>query len=217
MGPFLVADRDSRPLPEDGDGMPVNGHNGRSHAWTIDEALDAGRRWVERYGEPPSRSDLDPAQIRRRIRTAAVKLRENQERSQRFVEGDMPGTWVIRRLFGGMDGYLSALGFTPRGTGRPPVGLAGVHEREAKGISTLSDGHRWVLNQLQKMGGLVEERELRYQQGRGGSPGNVVNDLDDLEQAGLIESEVRVSYRLTEEGRRRRLQLDDNLGTGVAA
>src|SRR3954465_8266285 len=114
--------------------MPVNGVNGRQHTWTHEEAIEAGRRWVERFGSPPTRRELDPALMRRQLRRAEAKVAELRERVERFVPGEIPGAETISRLFGGRDAYLHALGFTPRGTGRPPKRLAGEHAAQAERV-----------------------------------------------------------------------------------
>ena len=60
--------------------MGFNGVNGRDRAWTRDEAIDAGRLWVERLDEPPTRTVLDAALMRRQIRRSSALLAQLRER-----------------------------------------------------------------------------------------------------------------------------------------
>lgn len=187
-----------------------NGVNGRHREWTREEALDAGREWVAEHGEPPTLSELNPALLRTHIAKARERVNELEARERRFVVGKMPGAAVIRRLFGGMDDYLAALGFTPRGAGRPSRQRRREHEVQTREvIEALHDGHRQVLAFLRRAVA-ASEAELRYQRGkhRGFLRQNVVDDLVELEASGLVEREVKITYRLTDAGRR---ALDDSV------
>ncbi len=191
--------------------MAFNGANGRDHAWTHEEAIDAGLAWVERHGEPPTRTELDPALMRRQIRKAEERLEQLREREGRFEPGEMPGMAVIRRLFTGIDPYLTALGFTPRGTGRPPARMRSEHAAQAQRVlDALHAGHRQLLAFLDRSVA-ASESELRYQRERNGGEGRIETDLDELEAAGLVDAEVRVYYRLTSEGRRRLKSSEEGL------
>ena len=191
--------------------MAFNGANGRDHAWTHEEAIDAGHAWVERHGEPPTRTELDPALMRRQIKKTEERLEQLREREGRFEPGEMPGMAVIRRLFTGIDPYLTALGFTPRGTGRPPARMRSEHQAQAQRVlDALHAGHRQVLAFLDRSVA-ASESELRYQRERNGGEGRIETDLDELEAAGLVDAEVRVYYRLTSEGRRRLKSSEEGL------
>lgn len=182
--------------------MPVNGRNGRDREWTHEEALDAGRRWVEAHGQPPTRSELNPATLRRTLAKARRRVADLEERLERFEPGEMPGAAVVARLFGGMDSYLHALGYTPRGTGRTPRMLEAEHKAQtSRVLEELRAGHRQILDFLARATGGSED-ELRYQRRRSGTPGPVEPDLAEMEAAGLVRAEVRVTYRLTDEGKR---------------
>ena len=141
--------------------------------------------------------------MRRQIKRTEERLVQLREREERFEPGEMPGMAVIRRLFTGIDPYLTALGFTPRGTGRPPARMRSEHQAQAQRVlDALHAGHRQLLAFLDRSVA-ASESELRYQRERNGGEGRVETDLDELEAAGLVDAEVRVYYRLTSEGRRR--------------
>lgn len=181
-----------------------NGANGREREWTHDEALDAGRRWIATYGEPPTGRDLNPALLRLAITKARERLEALQERERRFEPGVMCGIEVVRRLFGGMPEYLRSLGCTPRSVGRTPLHVVAAHVVEAAAvIERLTDGHRQVLDLLRRSGP-VEVTELRYQRGKhhGFLPHVIDDDLAELEASGLIEHRevVKHVYRLTDAG-----------------
>lgn len=70
-------------------------------------------------------------------------------------------------------------------------------------LRRLARGHRQILGFLAAATG-ASEHELDYQRAKrhGAELGPVAPDLDQLEEAGLVEREVRVTWRITSEGRR---------------
>lgn len=177
--------------------MSANGRNGRAEPWTEDEALQAGTRYVERYGEPPTATVFNPSKARlvaRRAHAAAAeRLARLDELAERFErDGDYPGQAVILDLFSSFDEYLDALGFTPRGVGRTAAAVRRAHVAEAE----LTAEERTILRIVKRIV-VVEAAELIYQAQRVGVTDPLAT-ADELAMAGLLKRST--TYRLTPEG-----------------
>jgi hypothetical protein len=81
----------------------------RPNLLSDDDVLDAIRRWTERYGEPPARTDWSPARARQ----------AGQEwRAERYHAGDWPSVSTVIRRFGTFTAAVRAAGLPPRPQGR---------------------------------------------------------------------------------------------------
>jgi hypothetical protein len=81
--------------------LPRRGARSYSRA----QLLDAIRRWVERYGEPPTSADWEPSRARRAGQTW---------RAERFETATWPTMRMLRTEFGSLNAAIRAAGFEPR-------------------------------------------------------------------------------------------------------
>jgi hypothetical protein len=90
------------------DRRPTGSRTGRprrARSFSADEITGAIRRWADRYGEPPTMADWEPARARR--------LGQSW-RAERFENGQWPSVRVVRLQFGSFNAAIAAAGFVIR-------------------------------------------------------------------------------------------------------
>ena len=97
LEPYAVSRR-----PERTRGRPGGRRAGR---YTDDEILEAIRRWANRYGEPPTSTDWEPARARRMGQSW---------RAERFELGEWPTVRMVRARFGSFNAAVRDAGLRPR-------------------------------------------------------------------------------------------------------
>lgn len=92
--------------------------------WSDEEIIAKIREWEQAYGEPPRRSDWDPAEARKYMDEMQERALVWAERVAIYESGDWPSARHVSERFGSWNTAIEAADLQPRAPGqRTPRGV----------------------------------------------------------------------------------------------
>lgn len=105
--------------------MPEPGYTKRRVAWTPEELVAKVHEWADLYGDVPSATDWNPADLRGAVDRSTERAAMWLARLDRFNSGEWPWTGTVYNRFGRWNDMIRAAGEVPRPAhgGQPNIRL----------------------------------------------------------------------------------------------